>query len=77
MARGDYTAIGSALTILKFVQRKPRDRYEIAQHLRVHPRSALRLLQALVEYGLLTRSTAGDRTTEYRAAVSLTQRRRL
>ena len=70
----DRQILEHALAVLKLVKSKPRSRYDIGTALKCHSRTALRLLQAMREVGLVSSYNDG-RVTWYVAAMTLTPRR--
>ncbi len=69
----DFEVIQRVVTVLKFLV-KPRTRYDVAEHLGLHDRTAYRLLQALIGAKLVAvvEQSTGLHKTTYQATKKLT-----
>jgi predicted ArsR family transcriptional regulator len=72
----DYIVIQRTVDALAALKSKPLTRYELGDVLKVHDRTAYRLLQAMVEAKLVVveSKSVGRAATTYRATHKLTRR---
>lgn len=61
-------SVQRAIEILEFVSERPRSQSEVAGHIQVHRSTALRLMETLVQGGLIRRSEHGLYSVGYRLA---------